>query len=84
MLRPRPEGALALNRLGALPVDGGLTEFRVWAPNATAVAVGGHALEEDAERVFIGIAPVRGTYWYEVDGRRLPDPLSRSDRKSVV
>jgi maltooligosyltrehalose trehalohydrolase len=50
----------------------------VWAPGATTVAVGGQTLEEDAERVFVGIAPVRGEYWFEVDSRRLPDPCSRS------
>jgi maltooligosyltrehalose trehalohydrolase len=66
-----------VHRLGAAPQGPGLTEFRVWAPNAKSVAVDGHALERGEQGVFAGLAPVTGDYWFEADGRALPDPCSR-------
>src|SRR5579864_3229064 len=69
--------------LGSRVLDQQQTEFRVWAPSASTLAllVAGRRLElEDAG---LGVHEVVTTavagddYWYEVDGVKLPDPCSR-------
>ncbi|MEA2298412.1 MAG: maltooligosyltrehalose trehalohydrolase [Solirubrobacteraceae bacterium] len=82
--------------LGAVPVGGGETEFRVWAPHAAGVAVRSGrqewALEEEGLAVYAGRAPVGAgrDYWLmldprEEDGRRrrLPDPASREQPRGL-
>jgi maltooligosyltrehalose trehalohydrolase len=75
--------------LGARPLAGGDSEFRVWAPKARALAVrhaGGSAPLADAGfGIWEGRAPVAPgeDYWIELTApgaarpRRLPDPCSR-------
>jgi maltooligosyltrehalose trehalohydrolase len=70
--------------LGAVPLAGGGTEFRVWAPAASRVAVrvhgSEHALESLGEGVFSGVAPAApgDDYLLVLDGMHaLPDPCSR-------
>ena len=46
-----------LGRLGAVPVEDGLVEFRVWAPNATRVETGAGALESEGGGVFAARLP---------------------------
>jgi maltooligosyltrehalose trehalohydrolase len=70
-------------RLGASVLDGGVVEFRVWAPNAerVAVRVGGadHLLEDEGFGLRAARLPAAAgdEYWLVPDGRRLPDPNSR-------
>jgi len=69
--------------LGAVPVPGGDTRFRVWAPRARELALerGGAltALEPEGLGVFAVDAPAApgSDYAYRVDGERLPDPCTR-------
>jgi maltooligosyltrehalose trehalohydrolase len=69
--------------LGARPVDGDRTEFRVWAPSPSSVAVrvGGteHRMEPVGEGLYEAIVPARAghDYVFVVDGEALPDPCSR-------
>jgi maltooligosyltrehalose trehalohydrolase len=69
--------------LGAVPVPGGNTRFRVWAPRARELALerGGAltALAPEGLGVFAAELPSTpgSDYAYRVDGRRLPDPCSR-------
>jgi maltooligosyltrehalose trehalohydrolase len=69
--------------LGAVPVPGGKTRFRVWAPRARELALERAgaltALEPAGFGVFTAELPAAaGTdYAYLVDGERLPDPCSR-------
>jgi len=69
--------------LGSRVVDAEHTEFRVWAPSASTiklwVAGRGVALHEIGHGVHEAVAPARAgdDYWFEIDGRRLPDPCSR-------
>jgi maltooligosyltrehalose trehalohydrolase len=69
--------------LGATPLDGGLVEFRVWAPDAgeVRVRVGGeeHALDGPDGGVFQArIAAAAGEdYVYLFGNHALPDPASR-------
>jgi maltooligosyltrehalose trehalohydrolase len=69
--------------LGAVPVPGGNTRFRVWAPRAGELVLecGGAltALEPAGFGVFIAELPATpgSDYAYVVDGARLPDPCSR-------
>jgi maltooligosyltrehalose trehalohydrolase len=65
--------------LGAVPVEGGRTRFRVWAPNAQRVSSLGHALERGEDGVWEGdFEASAGTdYVYDVDGHQWPDPCSR-------
>ena len=70
-------------RLGAVPLDGGESCFRTWAPRAQAVAVrvngenhslqeAGHGVHERRLRASAG-----EDYWIVLDGTPLPDPCSR-------
>ncbi len=76
--------------LGAHPIGGGRTSFRVWAPRAAevAVAVGGTeaALAHEGWGVFAGDAAAEpgDDYLFVVDGDvRLPDPCSRFQPEGV-
>jgi maltooligosyltrehalose trehalohydrolase len=66
-----------------VPVPGGNTRFRVWAPRARELALerGGAltALEPQGLGVFAAELPSTpgSDYAYRVDGHRLPDPCSR-------
>jgi maltooligosyltrehalose trehalohydrolase len=76
-------------RLGATPIDDGLVEIRAWAPRAehVAVRVGGadHALADEGFGVRVARVPARAgdDYWLVLDGRRLPDPWSRSQPRGL-
>jgi maltooligosyltrehalose trehalohydrolase len=69
--------------LGALPLDEGGVELRVWAPRATRLAVRIHDREHPLEQTADGIWSVEvfadpgDDYWFVLDGRELPDPWSR-------
>jgi 1,4-alpha-glucan branching enzyme len=68
------------DRLGAVPLEPGCVEFRVWAPHASTVHVGGHLLQAERDGLFsarLELAP--GTdYGYSLDdGAPLADPCSR-------
>ena len=70
--------------LGAFPRSDGTTEFRVWAPRASApvaVRIDGrdHALEPVGYGISEGVLPcaVGDDYRYVVDGDPLPDPCTR-------
>jgi maltooligosyltrehalose trehalohydrolase len=69
--------------LGAVPVPGGNTRFRVWAPRAREIALeragARAALEPQGYGVYATELPANpGTdYAYVVDGEALPDPCSR-------
>ena len=68
---------------GALPLDDGGVEFRVWAPDAPHVAVRIHDGDHPLERVEDGIwtaelfADAGDDYLFVLDGAPLPDPWSR-------
>ncbi|MDX6511608.1 MAG: maltooligosyltrehalose trehalohydrolase, partial [Gaiellaceae bacterium] len=66
-------------RLGALPVESGTVEFRVWAPDAGQVSVFGYPLEPEGDGCFAGRAPAApgDDYLFLLDGRELADPTSR-------
>jgi maltooligosyltrehalose trehalohydrolase len=75
---------------GAVPVEGGLTRFRVWGPKARAVALrtGGrdHPLERAEEDVWGAVldVPAGADYLYVVDEERAwPDPCSRFQPEGV-
>jgi maltooligosyltrehalose trehalohydrolase len=81
-----PGGGTQLHQrtLGAVPVDDGIAEFRVWAPNASRVAVRvngvEHELEPSGDGVFEDRVPAAAgdDYWYVLDdGDAYPDPCSR-------
>ncbi len=68
-----------MRKLGATPVEAGLVEFRVWAPAAETVTVGGRALEPEGDGCFAAALPARpgDDYGFELDGgRALADPCS--------
>ncbi len=68
------------DRLGAVPLESGQVEFRVWAPHARAVRVAGRLLEAEAEGLFSARLEVPpGTdYGYSLDDEPpLADPCSR-------
>jgi maltooligosyltrehalose trehalohydrolase len=75
--------------LGARPLGDGTAEFRVWAPRAESIAVRigrrEHALDDVGYGVYETVveAAAGDHYWYVVDGRRLPDPCSRSQPKGL-
>lgn len=71
-------------RLGAVPLRGGLTDFRIWAPGAASVVIetvsGPDALSAADDGMYIGtlFAPPGEDYLISVDGERpLPDHCSR-------
>jgi maltooligosyltrehalose trehalohydrolase len=66
--------------LGAIPVEPGVVEYRVWAPNAREVAVGGRLLASEGGGLFA--ARLEGNagddYGFSLDGDdELADPCSR-------
>jgi maltooligosyltrehalose trehalohydrolase len=81
-----PRGPFAWElALGARPLAGDGTEFRVWAPRAGGVSVAvARSREAPLQHVGHGIwegraeAEPGSDYRFVVDGRRLPDPCSRS------
>ena len=77
-------------RLGARPLGDGLCEFRVWAPRAESIALrvkGSPDVDLDGAGygVYEVIAPAQpgDDYWFVVNGRRLPDPCSRSQPRGL-
>jgi maltooligosyltrehalose trehalohydrolase len=68
-------------RLGAFPLHGTSTEFRVWAPNARTVSVrtGGadHPLAPVGFDIYEGVIDAEPDYEFVLDGRAYPDPCSR-------
>ncbi|HWJ30705.1 MAG TPA: alpha-amylase family glycosyl hydrolase [Gaiellaceae bacterium] len=70
--------------LGALPLEDGAVEFRVWAPAASHLAVRVHDRDHPLEHVGDGIwsaevfADAGDDYLFVLDGEPLPDPWSRS------
>jgi maltooligosyltrehalose trehalohydrolase len=75
--------------LGSRPVGDGTVEFRVWAPRAESIALRLGRRELALDDVGYGVyetvvdAADDDEYWYVVDGRRLPDPCSRSQPKGL-
>jgi maltooligosyltrehalose trehalohydrolase len=69
--------------LGAHPRSDGQTDFRVWAPRASAITLvladSEVALHDAGFGIFEGVAPADAgdDYWFLVDGQRFPDPCSR-------
>jgi len=77
------------NRLGATLTDSGAT-FVVWSPIASRVAVEtrGRVVELQPGRGGYHEGSVEGvragdTYWLHLDGRRRPDPVSRSQPRGI-
>jgi maltooligosyltrehalose trehalohydrolase len=69
-----------MRALGAVPVEPGLVEYRVWAPNAREVTCRGRRLEPEADGVFAArLEDEPGAeYSFELDGGSpLADPCSR-------
>jgi maltooligosyltrehalose trehalohydrolase len=74
-----------VQQFGAVPVEPGRTEFRVWAPNAETVAVAGRRLEPEGDGVFAAQLSVSAgeDYWFTLNGvgptsnSAFPDPCSR-------
>jgi maltooligosyltrehalose trehalohydrolase len=67
-------------RLGAVPVEPGLVEFRVWAPNARRVETESGRLEPEGNGFFAARLPARpgDDYHFTLDGGKpLADPCSR-------
>jgi maltooligosyltrehalose trehalohydrolase len=75
--------------LGSRPRGDGTVEFRVWAPRAESIAlrVGrrDHELTDAGYGVYEAVVEAEpgDQYWYVLDGRRLPDPCSRSQPKGL-
>jgi maltooligosyltrehalose trehalohydrolase len=75
--------------LGAVPVEGGLTRFRVWAPSAGTVALRtdyDHPLERGDDGVWEAEldVPAGADYRYALDGKHAwPDPCSRFQPEGV-
>jgi len=83
-VRRSPEIYAWERRLGATPAGGGLTDFRVWAPNASRVAVRLSGEDHPLAHVQQGIWEARlpaahgDDYAFVLDDRDpLPDPCSR-------
>ena len=73
-------------QLGATPRRSGLTEFRVWAPRASSVAVRGRELEPSEDGFWAGaVAAGPGDdYRFLLDGaEEWPDPCSRWQPEGV-
>ena len=69
-----------MSQLGAVPVEPGLVEYRVWAPNAREVTCRGRRLEPEDGGVFAArLEDEPGAdYSFELDdGKPLADPCSR-------
>jgi len=74
-------------QLGAVPLEPGLTQFRVWAPHARTVAVRGHELEEEGDGFWAGEAAAAPGDDYRVvvdGGDAWPDPCSRWQPEGVL
>jgi maltooligosyltrehalose trehalohydrolase len=75
--------------LGSRPLGDGTVEFRVWAPRAESISlrVGRreHALDDAGYGIYEALVEAQpgDNYSYVVDGRRLPDPCSRSQPKGL-
>jgi maltooligosyltrehalose trehalohydrolase len=76
--------------LGAVPLDGGGVEFRVWAPRAeegVAIRLGraDHPLEPAGYGIYEGAleAAPGDDYYVILDGHRRPDPCSRFQPQGV-
>jgi maltooligosyltrehalose trehalohydrolase len=73
----------AVGRLGAVPLDRGSAEFRVWAPGARSIAVRldgrAHPLAPEDGGFHAAVVPAAegASYVFIVDGRSWPDPCSR-------
>jgi maltooligosyltrehalose trehalohydrolase len=88
--RSQAAAAFAWERpLGARSVGDGMVEFRVWAPLADTISLRlgreDHPLQAAGYGVHEAtVAAAPGDhYWFVVDGRRLPDPASRSQPKGL-
>jgi maltooligosyltrehalose trehalohydrolase len=75
---------------GAVPLEEGGVEFRVWAPNASRVAVRVHGAEHELAPVGDGVhagdvfADPGDDYLFVLDGdRALPDPCSRFQPQGI-
>ena len=71
---------LPVGRLGAIPVEPGIVEFRVWAPNARSVEIDGEALEPEGGGFHSARLARRAgdDYGFALDGGEpLADPCSR-------
>jgi maltooligosyltrehalose trehalohydrolase len=75
--------------LGAVPLDEGGVELRVWAPKASSLAMRVHgrdlALDEVGDGVWAGevFADPGDDYLLVLDGEALPDPCSRSQPEGM-
>jgi maltooligosyltrehalose trehalohydrolase len=75
--------------LGSRPLGDGSVEFRVWAPRAKSIKLRLGRKDVELEHAGYGVyeavvaAAPGNEYWYVVDGRRLPDPCSRSQPKGL-
>jgi maltooligosyltrehalose trehalohydrolase len=85
-----PGPASTLRRtLGASPVDAGLVDFRVWAPNAASVVVrvgdAEHELAETEDGLWTAEVSARpgDDYVYILDGEAWPDPCSRFQPEGI-
>jgi maltooligosyltrehalose trehalohydrolase len=84
------EGTEAFARpLGAVPLEDGLVELRVWAPEAQSLAVRVRGSEHELEDAGDGVDTARfaaeagDDYLLVLDGRELPDPCSRAQPQGL-
>jgi maltooligosyltrehalose trehalohydrolase len=74
---------------GALPLDEGGVEFRVWAPSAGRAAVRVHGRSHPLERLADGVwaaevfADPGDDYVFDLEGALLPDPWSRAQPQGI-
>src|SRR6478735_6918273 len=75
---------------GAVPLPEGGVEFRVWAPNASTVAVRARGADQELEQAGAGVhagvidAAPGDDYVFVLDGvQALPDPCSRHQPKGI-
>jgi maltooligosyltrehalose trehalohydrolase len=75
--------------LGAFPREGGTAQFRVWAPRAESLTVRVNGRDSSLEGVGFGVyegeleAAPGDDYVFVVDGKKLPDPCSRSQPQGL-
>ena len=75
--------------LGSRPLGDGTVEFRVWAPRAESIVLRLGRRDVELRDAGYGVYETRvdaqaaDEYWFVVDGRRLPDPCSRSQPKGL-